>query len=797
MQYSHYVPSGFSEKIFKERYAIDESESFYEACVRVASAIGEDGDKKAEYFEQLVSGKFCPGGRIWYACNRPKSMLLNCFTASVEDSREGWGKTVSDTIVISGTGGGVGINFSPIRYRGAKISGHSGTATGAASLMQIVNSAGNIIRAGGGRRTALMFCLEHDHPDIMEFLDSKLKHNVLNNANISVVFMSESIETFLKKVQNNELHNLIWNGNVVKSIPAKELWDKIINNAVLNGEPGILNGYLANQENNLWYEKKLTSTNPCVTGDTVIATVDGPKTFKELADSGEDVLVYAWNPETKVPVIRWMKNPRMTRGNSELVEVEFDSGLKVRCTLDHNFYSFRGYKVKAKNLKIGKSIRAWSMSVNRGHLRIHGWDSENNCSNHRWVGRAMWECFYGEPSPENVIHHKNENKQDNRIENLELIKNNSEHNKIHYPKRFANVFDGRNKNHKIIGIRKLNYTEDVYSGTVDDVHTYIILDPHPICGISSGIVSANCSELWLEPYGCCDLGSLVLPNFIINGEFDWETFDGSIRSAVGFLDRVLDVNTYPLQEIKDNCLATRRIGLGVMGLHDAMLMLGLKYSSTEGRSWAGSVLKRMRDVAYRESIELAQAKGSFSLCDRFKFIESGFCKRLPEDIRQDIVKYGIRNCTLLTIAPTGTTSIMMGVSSGIEPVYAFTYKRRYFNGLGVSEEEIIEHPLFAKLKNTSAIDNFESALDISPENHILMQVELQQYVDNSISKTINLPKAATVEDVEKVLVRYVDKLKGVTVYRDGSRGESPIEPAELSDVETMMNLACVGGTCDL
>jgi adenosylcobalamin-dependent ribonucleoside-diphosphate reductase len=186
----------------------------------------------------------------------------NCYVIPTEDSREGWGKTVSDTIVISGTGGGVGCNFSPSRPRGQKIRGTGGESTGSVSEMEMVNGVGNTIKAGGGRRVALMFCLALSHGDIVEFLDKKLDKNVLNNANVSIVF-DEDPDEFFELVKADAEWPLIHQGRQIGAIPARALWERIVKNALEGGEPGMLNGYLANKMSNIWYVEKLTSTNPC------------------------------------------------------------------------------------------------------------------------------------------------------------------------------------------------------------------------------------------------------------------------------------------------------------------------------------------------------------------------------------------------------------------------------------------------------------------------------------------------------------------------------------------------------
>ena len=253
METKIYEPKGLALTIFRQRYAITETESFAEAAQRVAYHIAqaEQGDNIAKHrheFDRILAHNlFMPGGRIWYGSGRPKGQLLNCFVVPTADSREGWGKSVSDEIVIAGTGGGIGTNFSPIRPRGSAINGSGGKATGAVSLMQVYNAVGEVIKAGGGRRTALMFSLDFNHGDIQEFLDAKLDKHELNNANVSVNF-NENPEHFFDLVKKEGEVELKFRGKIVGKIKAKDLWHKIIGNALHGGEPGLLNGYLANKD---------------------------------------------------------------------------------------------------------------------------------------------------------------------------------------------------------------------------------------------------------------------------------------------------------------------------------------------------------------------------------------------------------------------------------------------------------------------------------------------------------------------------------------------------------------------
>jgi ribonucleoside-diphosphate reductase alpha chain len=203
-----YEPKGLAEEIFKKRYAIHEHETFHEACDRVAYHVsqaesGENITKWRTLFSEILKKNlFFPGGRIMYGSGRPKGNLLNCYVLPTGDSREGWGKTVSDMIVVSGTGGGLGVNGSPIRPRGTPINGTGGRATGAVSLFAIMNAAGEVIRAGGGRRTALMLALEHDHGDILEFLEKIQRISLLKSKkarNTSLDTMGKSLESLILK----------------------------------------------------------------------------------------------------------------------------------------------------------------------------------------------------------------------------------------------------------------------------------------------------------------------------------------------------------------------------------------------------------------------------------------------------------------------------------------------------------------------------------------------------------------------------------------------------------------------
>ena len=295
-----------------------------------------------------------------------------------------------------------------------------------------------------------------------------------------------------------------------------------------------------------------------------------------------------------------------------------------------------------------------------------------------------------------------------------------------------------------------------------------------------------CGEQPLLPYESCVLGSINLVACIRNGILDEDALNDTVRTGVRFLDTVIDKNVYPIPEIAEATKKTRKIGLGLMGVHDALLMVGLAYDSDEGRAWCEHVMRTVTDTAVDESHRRAEKIGAFPAW------KESIWKEFP-----------VRNAALTSIAPTGTLSLLAGCSSGIEPVFSFAYTRR--NTVG--KTFIIVNPVFrADLEKTlsgsglsraeqrkradEAINHvhergtvqdlnwlpqkfralFKTALDIHWRDHVLMQAAFQKHVHASISKTINMPNTATREECEEaLLMAWAHKLKGITIYRIGSR----------------------------
>jgi ribonucleoside-diphosphate reductase alpha chain len=332
------------------------------------------------------------------------------------------------------------------------------------------------------------------------------------------------------------------------------------------------------------------------------------------------------------------------------------------------------------------------------------------------------------------------------------------------------------------------------------------------------LVTTNpCGEVALSSYDCCCLGHLVLPSFAGPNGIDWSALGRTTATCVRFLDNVLSVNAYPLVEMRNKSHKLRRIGLGTTGLADCLGMLGLRYGSGEANKFVDKLFRFISKAAYEASIILAVEKGAFPACDPVKHIESGFIKRMTPKIKEQILEHGIRNCAILTQAPTGTVSILSdNCSSGIEPLFSPAYERAYWDK-DVRKKELVFHPLFAKfVKEGRDVSHFVGAHDLSVRDHLEVQKIVQKHIDNAVSKTINMPHNFPIEEMNKLWLEYLPYLKGTTFYREGTRGfinakgekeappltPIPLEEAkakfkETSKLEAAETIDCPSGVCSI
>lgn len=354
-------------------------------------------------------------------------------------------------------------------------------------------------------------------------------------------------------------------------------------------------------------------------------------------------------------------------------------------------------------------------------------------------------------------------------------------------KEFELFFKGYPEQDKTIKARDL-WKKIIYNAWLTGEPGIIFIDTvnekDPIGGIQ---ISNPCSEQYLTSYGCCDLASIVL-SMLINkkGEFDWDRFKEIIHIAIRFLDNAIDGNNYTLEKIKKQQMAERRIGLGVMGFADTLIALGMPYDSDDARHWVETIGIVFEEESKKASEDLAKEKGAFSLQSKSK---------LKDDPP-------IRNCTRTTIAPTGSISIIAGCSSSIEPIYALAYTRKHSNLPEMTEvnqafqQVAIEGNFYSETLMKKIAENngscqgikevpedvqrlFKITADLYPADHVKMLATWQKYIQSGISKTINLAADATEDDIEKVFWQaYETGCKGVTVFRDGCRGDQVFSTGE-------------------
>lgn len=525
---------------------------------RAMASVESDPEQwERRFAAALEDFRFLPGGRILAGAGLGKDVtLFNCFVAGgLIDSLEGILESLKETAITMQHGGGIGLDFSPLRPRGSPAVRTGATASGPVSFMHVWDSMCETLLATGRRRGAMMGTLRCDHPDIEAFIDAKRDAAALHNFNLSVLITDD----FLRAVDDDGEWLLLYPSGgeptTRTSVSARKLWRHFVDSALETAEPGLLFVDTINRENNLRYCESISATNPC-------------------------------------------------------------------------------------------------------------------------------------------------------------------------------------------------------------------------------------GEVPLPAYGACDLGSInlaaaVSAPFTAAAAVDHEHLERLSAVAVRFLDNVINVSRFPLEKQALQARKTRRIGLGITGLGDALAMLGLRYDSADARRTAADVMRCIRDAAYRASIELAAEKGPFPAFDAARYCEAPFIGRLPGELQAALQRHGIRNSHVLSIAPAGTISLLAGnISSGVEPIYALEAERSV-RGVKQRSQDIVVNDFAYRLwleqrgTRTAPPESLVTADALSGEAHLAMQASLQPFVDNAISKTITLSPDATADTVDEVFRRaHAEGIKGCTVFRPGSmRGQ--------------------------
>jgi ribonucleoside-diphosphate reductase alpha chain len=514
-----------------------------------------------KFYDALEGFKFLPAGRITAgAGTKRKVTLFNCFVmGTIPDDMGGIFEMLKEAALTMQQGGGIGYDFSTIRPKGALVHGVAADASGPLSFMDVWDSMCRTIMSAGSRRGAMMATLRCDHPDIEDFIEAKLDAARLRMFNVSVLIT----DAFMVAVKADRDWDLTFEGNVYKTVSARELWDRIMKSTYDFAEPGVIFIDRINQANNLNYCETIAATNPC-------------------------------------------------------------------------------------------------------------------------------------------------------------------------------------------------------------------------------------GEQPLPPYGACLLGSINLARLVKSpfegdAQLDEGLLTDLVSIAVRMMDNTVDVSNFPLNAQEREARNKRRIGLGVTGLADALLMVGEKYGSPKAVELTEKWLHALARVAYLASVDLAKEKGAFPLFDADPFLASGAMVKMDTDVRESIANNGIRNALLTSIAPTGTISLYAGnVSSGIEPVFAYAYNRKVLQKDGSrTEEEVIDYAVQMwrdKFGDKELPEYFVNAQTLAPTAHVKMQAAAQKWIDSSISKTINCPEDIDFEEFKNVyLEAFETGCKGCTTYRPNAVTGSVLSVSETSE----------------
>lgn len=792
-----------------------------------------NGDE--ELIKRMEDMKFLFGGRI--LANRGlvtkdhKVTLSNCYVLPpVEDSIESIFGTAKDLATIFSRGGGVGIDISKLRYKGAPVRNSAETTTGAVSFMQLYDITTGII-GQKSRRGALIIAMNAEHPDIEDFIDIKKDLNLITNANISVKvsdkFMHYAVEKpgekyIMISTLIDEETGETWNTHVTEVTPSKIL-EHIAENNWKMAEPGVL--FWNRMKNYNFIENNphinITGVNPCVTGDTLIQTVEGNIQIKDLV--GKTPHVYCMDDEGKL-VIQQATKVWKTRKNAQLVKIDFLRG-SITCTPDHKIYTRNRGWVEAKDLKPKDKLNGLCRRMkDEIHCAVKLSSQKNFTSEHRFI-LGHFEDITGMD-----VHHKDDNSLNNVLSNLEAIPHH-EHSKISnlghedwntrdeegkfvttkldFVPRESLTVNQHNKglNFIVQNVEVLDYTKDVYDMEVPKYHNFIAND----------IVIHNCGELPLPDYGSCNLGNINLSAYVREPFADkaWFDFTALTHDVPIYVKALNDVliegkEYHPLREQRDAIRDYRQIGLGVTGLADMLIKMRIMYGSKEACQLVGEIYRVIINQSVIASVDYAvdNEYSSYLGFNVEDFCNCTFAKKVLDRETKEYVKAKgkVYNSQFLTIPPTGSVSIVLGnCSSGVEPNFAWQYNRKietiydeprkvlvtagivkeyleYLNGkfdTNMTVEELLKGELPSYFVTATK--------GVSYMQRVAMQSACQDYIDGAISGTVNLPNDATVEDIVDLYKEaWLQGLKGITVYRVGSEREgilTEVTPVTLDETK--------------
>lgn len=605
-----------------------------------------------------------------FCCEEPETrsfvigtgyLTSNCYVMPfIPDSRGGISEHRKQVMEIMSRGGGVGTNGSTLRPKHALARGVNGRSSGAVSWLDDLAKLTHLVEQGGSRRGAQMIMLADWHPDILEFIISKMQ-----NPRILRYIIENFADEQIRALAHKKL-------KFTPFTPSeRDLYQGIVNYKNFPGQGGFTDAVLKEAE-------------------------------IKLRDGG----TYAVND----PEFLTGANISVCITDDFMQAVKEDRDYALRFP-DVNTYDADEMAVyDAEWARVG-DVREWEKGGNR-------------VATHRTIkAQELWKLitvcatYAAEP-----------------------------------------------------GIFFIDNANNMTNATA----------------YGQKVVATNpCGEQPLAPYSVCNLAAVNLAEMVDKDsqKVDFEKLKKTVRMGVHMQDNVIDSTPYFLEHNRKQALGERRIGLGIMGLADMLIYCGIRYGSEAGNQLIDQVFKAIAVTAYEESIALAKERGSFPFLIgkngketqllREKFVNTGFMKGMPAHVREGVLKHGIRNSHLLTVAPTGSTGTMAGVSTGLEPYFSFSYFRsgrlgKFIEVKAAIVQEYLDRNPGADPHNLP--DYFVAAMDLAPEAHVDVQTTIQRWVDSSISKTVNAPKGYSVEQVQKIYERlYYGGAKGGTVYVDGSR----------------------------
>ncbi|KFL44636.1 ribonucleotide-diphosphate reductase subunit alpha [Lysinibacillus sp. BF-4] len=662
-------------------------EIFYEQIAKRnatgLASVEKTEEKRKEWFDkfynQLVNLNFIPAGRVIYGAGSQTDVtFFNCYVMPfVADSREGISDHRKQVMEIMSRGGGVGTNGSTLRPRNTLARGVNGKSSGSVSWLDDIAKLTHLVEQGGSRRGAQMIMLADWHPDIVEFIISKmqnpriLRYLIENTTDDSIIRLAKEKLDFKPLTQQEEA-----------------MYQGIVNYKNIAGYGGFDEAIIRDAESKLRDGGTYSVHNlEFLTGANISVTLTDD--FMKAVEADDDF-------ELRFPAVEEYSPQEMEVYNEKWHEV---GDVRKWADMGHKVRTYR--KIKAREL----------------------WNLINICA-----------TYSAEPG----------------------------------------IFFIDNANDKT------------------NAKAY-----------GQQVVATNpCGEQPLAPYSVCNLAAVNLAQFA-NKEtktVDYAALKETVRVGVRMQDNVIDATPYFLEDNRIQALGERRVGLGVMGLADLLIYCEQEYGSDGGNELVNEIFKTIAETAYEASIELAKERGSFPFLQgedeaatqalRQAFTKTGFMQGMNEDIRRGVLEHGIRNSHLLTVAPTGSTGTMVGVATGLEPYFSFTYYRSGRLGKFIEvkaeivQEYLDRHP---EADGENLPEWFVTAMSLAPEAHADVQCIIQRWIDSSISKTVNAPKGYTVEQVEQVYERlYKGGAKGGTVYVDGSRDSQVLTlKAEENDMDQL------------